>query len=282
MMSPESTGMLHGYVQVPTEVSVMAMRQFPVERVPALYPHEYLITEDEMGESAAQDLLLKYLVAVLDALLEREGWHVARNLTMFHPAIENSQNLISPDIALFIGIPLTNDDLQTLTSWDMVRDPSKPCPPVMIEVSSSGTWQSDVDPQHKPRLYGLMGTREYIVYDPARVWKRQGRRRLLGWRYDAARGAIPLEPDERGWLWSAELDSWLVPDGFMLRLHDRQGRRRLTEAEVAIVGQQQAIAAEWAERAARQQAEVARQQAEAHLAAWREKLRQRGIDPDTL
>ena len=60
--------------------------------------------------------------------------------------------------------------------------------------------------------------------------------------------------DVRGWLWSAELASWLAQDGALLRLYDRDGQLRLTEGE--------------AERTAKE-------------AAWA-KLRELGIDPQQL
>ena len=88
----------------------MALRGTPTGRSALHYPHEYLLAEDEMGESGAQDRLLKYLVAVLDWLFHAEGWYIARNLTFFHPAIENSQHLISPDIAVFRGIVLSAEE----------------------------------------------------------------------------------------------------------------------------------------------------------------------------
>src|SRR5438876_4294432 len=111
----------------------------------APFVHEDLIEEDEMGDSAAQSHLLAYLAAVLERLFRPAGWYIARNLTFYHPAIRNSQQMISPDIAVFKGIPLTDDQRWELTSWDM-RDGTRPCPPVMIEVSSTSTWRSDIRP----------------------------------------------------------------------------------------------------------------------------------------
>ena len=61
-------------------------------------------------------------------------------------------------------------------------------------------------------------------------------------------------PGPDGRLWSVQLDSWLVPDREYLRLYDRQGHLRLTQAE----------------------AEARRAQTLA------EKLRSLGIDPDQL
>ena len=56
-------------------------------------------------------------------------------------------------------------------------------------------------------------------------------------------------------------ESWLAPDGPLLRLYDRDGRMRLTEGEAQR-------AAKEAERAAKE-------------AAWA-KLRELGIDPESL
>jgi len=121
--------------------------------------HEYVIEEDEMGDSTAQSTLLDYLVGVLRWMYRAEGWFVARNLTLYHPAILNSQQMISPDIAVFTGIPLTPEQQVELTSWDM-RPPRgagplaavRPCPPVLFEVSSGSTWRTDII----PRLTGVI------------------------------------------------------------------------------------------------------------------------------
>ena len=40
-------------------------------------------------------------VYLLRWLYRPVGWYVARNLTFYHPAIQNSQQMISPDIAVF-------------------------------------------------------------------------------------------------------------------------------------------------------------------------------------
>ncbi len=78
----------------------------------------------------------------------------------------------------------------------------------------------------------------------------------MGWRYEANR-IIELEPDERGWLWSEELESWLVADGSFLRLYDRDGQKRLTEGEALETARQ--TAENRAEALERQVAELERQ-----------------------
>ena len=144
--------------------------------------HEYLIAEDEMGDSVAQTVLLAYLEAVLAHLYRDVGWFVARNLTFFHPAVQNSQNLISPDIAVFIGLALDPRGARRVTSWEMRPEqaraqghPVRPSPTVVFEVASKSTWETDIaeGEENKPWLYGQMGAREYFAYDPndPPVWR---------------------------------------------------------------------------------------------------------------
>jgi hypothetical protein len=81
------------------------------------------------------------------------------------------------------------------------------------------------------------------------------RQRLFGWRGDALLERMtPLWPNKDGSLWREKLASFLVPDGQLLRLTDRNRQVRLTEAEARA-----------------QQVKV--------LA---EKLRSLGVDPDQL
>ena len=91
---------------------------------------------------------------------------------------------------------------------------------------------------------------------------RETARRLFGWQLDQTRRAMremPVGPGGR--LWSPQLDNFLVPDAEFLRLYDRTGQRRLTQAE----------------------AEAEARKAEARRAeALAEKLRSLGIDPDQI
>ena len=211
--------------------------------------HEYLLLEDEMGDSVAQTVLLTYLGAVLAHLYRETGWFVARNLSFYHAAVRNGQHLISPDIAVFVGLALPPAEQRRVTSWEMrparargQGQLARPAPTVVFEVSSGSTWKTDIAPGEasKPWLYGQMGAREYFAYDPndPPVWRTSQRRRLsrrlLGWRYDAGGLPVALEPDAQGRLWSAALHSWLVPDEDLLRLYDATGALRLTPDEHAM------------------------------------------------
>lgn len=207
----------------------MALQKTDLE----LFPEEYLLEEDEMGESNAQFELIHYLVDVLKWLYHIEKWHIGGNLEFYHPAVKNSQNKITPDISVFKGILLSPQDKQGLSSWDIVPGQEE-MPPVIFEISSRSTWRSDIlsGENNKPAIYGRMGVKEYFAYDPNEppVWRATRSRRLLGWRYE---NNIPKEiiPDGLGRIWSNELNSWLVADGFMLRLYDRDNNLRLTESQ---------------------------------------------------
>jgi hypothetical protein len=199
-----------------------------------LFPEEYLLEEDEMGESNAQFQLIRYLVSVLEWLFHIEKWQIAGNLEFYHPAVKNSQNKITPDICVFKGVFLSPYDKQTLSSWDIVPDQDE-MPPVVFEISSRSTWRSDIQngENNKPAIYGRMSFKEYFAYDPNEppVWKAKRGRRLLGWRYENGQ-PVEIASDGSGRLWSNELNSWLVPDGPILRLYDRENTMRLTEKEV--------------------------------------------------
>ncbi len=233
------------------------------------YPDEYLVEEDEMGDSYPQGDLMFYLTQVLRWLYRYEGWVVATNLNHYHPAVENSQKLIVPDVVVFKGIPISSQELAKLTSWDMRRKDKLP-PPVVIKVSSKQTYENDIEPEGKPRVYGLIGVREYFAYDPSleQLWLERSSSRLLGWRYDAQRVAQPIEPDERGRLWSEVLESWLVEDGAYLRLYDRAGHLRRTASEAKDATIQTVEEARQSEQAARYVAEAqARAEAKARSMA---------------
>jgi hypothetical protein len=148
-----------------------------------------------------------------------------------------------------------------------------PAPQVVFELLSKDTWQRDLT--EKPAVYARMGVHEYFAYDPQpRPLARATAHRLFGWRLQPREGTMrPLSLRQRGYLWSLELESRLVPDGRWLRLYDRVGQLRLTETEVA---EQQAEAEARRAQAEAQRARAAEQRA--RLLA--EKLRSLGVDPD--
>jgi Uma2 family endonuclease len=221
------------------------------------YYDQHPTAEDLMGESIAQSTLVHYLMAVLRWLYHAEGWLVVNDLNIYRER-KRSAYPLAPDVAVFKGVVVPNPAARAFRSWRLYQA-HRPPPQVVFEVCSDSTWQDDL--YHKPAKYAALGVREYYAYDPndpPYVSPTPGR--LRGWRIQGG-VALPQAPDGAGRVWSDELQSYLVPDGSLLRLYDRQGEQRLTEAE--------------AERRAKEAERRAKE------AAWA-KLRELGIDPDRL
>jgi Uma2 family endonuclease len=223
-----------------------------------------LFVEEDMPESQSQVNLSDYLKQVLKNPEWLERSFITGNLAIYPPKDKEYPFInVAPDIAVFIGTVVSEEEQIHLSSWRM-SEANRPAPDVVFEISSEGTWPQDLD--LKPNFYRLLGVKEYFTYDPQGVW-RGANTQLRGWRYTNNQ-MEELQPDERGWLWSVQLDSWLVPDGGYLRLYDAQGNLRLTGQEAALQREQQA----------RQREQEARQREQALL----EKLRKANIDPDSL
>ncbi len=273
--------------------------------------HE-LYREEDLPESHVQLYLMIYLISLLRQLYIYENWYVGGNLEILPLKSGGPYAFLnlSPDVVLFKGAVLTPAEQQRLTSWNL-NEPNRPPPTVVFEISSKGTWS--VDLVEKPIWYGQLGAKEYFACDPQGVWGRTNSR-LRGWRYT---NGVPteLELDERGWLWSEELESWLEPDGVYLRLRTPDGALRLTgqefeqaarfESERRIIAERNTRlklehqseteraarleaerraeaerAAKEVERAAKEAERAAKEAALQEVQALREQLRRAGQNPD--
>jgi Uma2 family endonuclease len=221
--------------------------------------------EESMPESIVHAELIWYLVAVLRWLFRDSLCAICENFA-FLPPLEDPGPPVAPDIAVIKGV-----GLRPLTSWRIGT--TGPAPQVVLEILSADTWKKDL--QEKPDLYARLGVHEYFAYDPTpSPLAPATQHRLFGWRREPLlAGMTALLPSEDGSLWSEELASFLLPDGQLLRLADRQRRLRLTEAEAEA-------AARRAEARARRAEAAARQAAERRAEALAEKLRSLGVDPD--
>ena len=230
--------------------------------------------EDLMGETSFHAELVHYLMEVLRWLVQGQLCALYENLNMYQTP-DPKEYPVAPDIAVIKGVPQ-----RSARSWRVGR--SGPVPHVVFEIASEETWRKDL--LEKPGKYASMGVQEYFAYDPNDIPLPASKgRRLFGWRLDQASHTMKeIRSRSDGALWSHHLESWLVPDGTMLRLYDRADRMRLTygeaEAQQRLAEAQRADAAmELAEAQAR------RADAEARRAQMLiEKMRALGIDPDQL
>ena len=220
--------------------------------------------EDLVGESAEQSQLIFYLLKVLEWLYRAEGWFVVSNLNIYRERRRHEYPL-APDVVVFKDIVVPNVADRQLRSWRLY-EPNRPAPHVGFEISSQETWREDLE--HKPLAYAALGAREYYAYEPndPPYWPKGGGR-LRGWWLESGVMTERLA-DQRGWIWSAELESWLVSDGSLLRLYDRDGLMRMTKGEAQRAATAAERAAKAAERAAKE-------------TAWA-KQRELGIDPESL
>ena len=223
--------------------------------------------EDLMGETAWHDHLIDYLKAVLSWLFREQVCAIYGNLN-FYQTRNPREYPVAPDIAVIKGTPY-----RYIRSWaSSYGDPS---PQVVFEILSEETWKKDV--YEKPSKYARMGVQEYFAYDPHEPpIRRGGPSRLLGWRLDPHhQEMVEMIANHDGWLWSEQLESWLVPDGPYLRLYDREHQIRLNGEEAQA--QQLEIEAERAQTA-NEEAKAANERAQ----ALAEKLRSLGINPDEI
>jgi len=218
------------------------------------YYDSHSTQEDLMGETAFHAALVRYLVDVLTWLFQGQLCAIYENLNFYQTA-NTYEYPLAPDVAVIKGVAY-----QLLTrSWRVGK--SGPAPQVVFEIASEETWKKDL--AEKPAKYARMGVQEYFAYDPHEFpLPPSNNRRLFGWRLDQDRQTMKeMSIGPNGSLWSPSLESWLVPDGTMLRLYDRNGQMGLTYGE----------------------AEAQQKLAEARRAeALAEKLRSLGIDPDQI
>ena len=182
--------------------------------------------EDLMGETSVHAALVHYLMEVLTWLFRGQSCAIYENLN-FYQTTNPMEYPLAPDIAV-----LKQVDFQHLRSWKVGQ--TGLAPQVVFEIASEETWKKDLN--EKPLRYAHMGVEEYFAYDPNEPpLRRTGTRRLYGWHRRTGTSkpqmqALPV--GTQGRLWSPHLDSFLVPDGELLRLYDRQGHLRLTQAEI--------------------------------------------------
>ncbi len=223
--------------------------------------------DEELGQSIFHQMAIEYLFLILRWLFREKQFGITTNVN-FYVTDDPLEPGISPDVAVVAG--LKDSERQPDEPYSYYVGQDGPPPTVVFEMSSEKTWQQDL--LEKPARYAQMGIKEYFAFDPhergvwTKGWRKQGR--LLGWRLKTAGEYEELTKNEQGWLWSKELDSWLVVDGQYLRLYQSSGERRLTGEEAERQEKEQVL----------HLAIIERQRAE-RLA---QKLRELGQNPDDL
>lgn len=200
------------------------------------------------------DLHLQQMVLLIQCLdwlwQDRNDYYACGNLTIYYSDRQlKSEQFRGPDFFVVL-----DTERKPRNSW-VVWQENGQYPNVIVEVLSKTTAKTDRG--LKRQIYqNVFRTPEYFWFDPRTV-EFVGLHLVSG-QYE------PITPTEQGWLWSQQLQLFLGVEG---------GRLRWLTPEGVLVPTPQEAA-----HRAQQQAETAQQRAE-QLAA---KLRELGIDPDTV
>jgi Uma2 family endonuclease len=199
--------------------------------------------------------------SVQQALSDRTNFFAGGNMFVYYSRNQAmNRDFRGPDVFVVLNV----DGDRERQGWVVWEEEGR-YPDIIIELLSAST--ATVDRGVKKDLYErVFKTSDYFVYDPFDA------NSLSGWTL-VRNHYEPLEKNEHGWLWCESLELWLgtwqgaidrePPTGSCdwLRFYKPSGELVLLPEE-----------------AAQQQLEQERQQREALIA----KLRERGIDPETL
>lgn len=184
----------------------------------------------------------------------RTDFYVTGNLTVYYsPNQRKSEDFRGPDFFVVLGT-----DKKDRKSWVVWQEDGK-YPHVIVELLSNST--ASVDKGLKKQIYqDTFRTLDYFWFDPANL-EFKGFHLVEGQYQD-------ITPNDRGWLWSQQLE-------LFLGIHERKLRFFTAEGELVPLPEEEM----------QQRAEQERQraeQAEQELERLRSQLRNQGIQPENL
>ncbi|MCA2702510.1 MAG: Uma2 family endonuclease [Microcystis sp. M179S2] len=207
------------------------------------------------------DLHLQQIIILLSCLellwRERSDYYASGNLTIYYNEEQlKKRNFCGPDFFVVL-----DTEKRPRKSWVVWGEQGK-YPDVIVEILSDST--ANIDRNNKKILYqNTFRTPNYFWFDPNTL-ELQGFR-LIGGQYQA------ISPNDQGYLWSEQL-------GLYLGIFDSKLRYFTADGQLVPTPQE----AELEQRQAKEQALLEKErerQAKEKLAA---KLRELGIDPDTI
>jgi len=215
---------------------------------------------------------LAMMVACVKSLLKgRKDIFIGANLTVYFSEEQlKNRDFRSPDLFIVKDV-----EPRERSSWVVWHEGGR-YPDFILELLSDST--SDVDRGLKKRLYqNQFRTPEYFWFSPQTL--EFAGFRLMAGQYE------PIEPDERGWLWSQVLELYLGVLNGELRLFFEDGTLVPTPEEMAELEQQRAELEQQRADSEQQRADSEQQRADSEqqradrLAA---RLKELGFDPDEI
>jgi Uma2 family endonuclease len=230
-----------------------------------------LVTEDDTPvDNFASEKQQRLLVGSLYSSARERIFLAAANVGIYHT---DGQPAIVPDVFLSLNVQVPQNWWEKNNRVYMVWRFGKP-PEVAIEIVSN---QEGDELGKKLKIYEQMRVSYYIVYDPTHQLGEQVLRvyEIRGMRYSETPETWLEQVGLGLTLWEGEFEGrqdvwlrWCYQDGSLLLTGDEQAQQERQEKE-----QQQQRA---------EQAEHRAEQAEHRAQLLAERLRELGIDPDTL
>jgi len=224
-----------------------------------------------IAENTQQFKWIEVFKGGLDALLaENPAVFVAADL-LWYPSEGTPHRCVAPDVMVVFGRP--KGDRGSYLQW---REEGV-TPQVVVEILSPSNTPEEMEA--KLGFYSRYGVQEYFEYSPSahvfRAWTREGEtltpvENAIGWTSPIL--GIRFERNAEGELLIVR------PDGRVFATYVELNRQREEADRLRLIAEEQREAAEEQREAAEHERDEARQRAE-RLAA---RLREMGIDPDTL
>ena len=241
----------------------IALAAEPVVDIPL--PPTDLYSDEPPLES---DLHLRQILLLITSLEwlweERNDFFASGNLTVyFSPKQLKSRDFRGPDFLVVL-----DTERRTRKSWTVWEADGK-YPNVIVEILSDST--AKVDRTTKKKLYqDTFRLPEYFWFDPVSL--EFAGFLLVGGEYE------PIAANEKGQLWSRQLNLYLGIHEAQLRYFTAEGTLVLSPTEIARESQQTATESQKTAMEAQRTATESQKKAE-RLA---ERLRELGVDPDTV
>ncbi len=218
-------------------------------------PTDLIFDDGEPLETNRHRIAMNVLIhSMITALANRNDYFAGGNMFLYY----SSAQVKNRDFRRLDFFVVLNVDGRTDRQGWVVWEENGRYPDVIVELMSPST--SAIDLGEKKDIYEqTFRTPEYFVYNPFNP------NSLRGWRLDDHQTYQPLEPNEKGWLWSHKLGLWLGTwegtilreTAFWARFYDENHNLILLPEELA---QQQAEFATQQAQIAVQQAQIAAQQ----------------------
>jgi Uma2 family endonuclease len=223
-----------------------------------------LVTEDDTPvDNFASEKQQRFLVGTLYSSAQQQTFLAASNVGIYHT---DGQPAIVPDVFLSLDVQVPENWWDKQNRSYLVWKFGKP-PEVVLEIVSNKVGD---ELGNKLKIYEHMRVSYYIVYDPTQQLGQQVLRihELRGMRYSET-SETWLEQVGLGLsLWEGEFEG---RQDVWLRWCYKDGNLLFTGDEIAEQAEQRA-----------EQAEQRAEQAEQRAQLLAERLRELGIDPDTL